>query len=401
MEKHYSMSLYLIGIIAIIAVISMTISFTQIQQEKKAEAISNGLIDLVDEEGNFVGQAFRVQGGQLTTSSGKTIKLSKPTADKGIYTPQQASQQQGDPTPQPGGDDQETPPPTVTYSIPVNQLESAAFQQAQTAGGFQYVQNLQCTESQKSYCSEGKKYTNTTYSNCTKTQTSMTCPVGTKCENGECKTIYIQTGGMQYTYCTDSQKPYCSGGLLKTNITYQNCTKTQTSKTCPAGQTCPNGKTACEDKCLTQKPGFACKDVKLQCPLGDATCVNNIGCVKYLCPGGATNVCCPTAKTACEIQHPGYLCKDISPNCPTGDLSCITNRGCFKGLCPGSLTNVCCPEIQTKSNICETAIFGYACKDVASKCPTASVACVNNLGCYKGLCPGTPLTTVCCKAIYI
>jgi hypothetical protein len=46
---------------------------------------------------------------------------------------------------------------------------------------------------------------------------------------------------------------------------------------------------------------------------------------------------------SCTEQHPGYSCRTIS--CEAGEEigSCAARQGCIRGLCPGGETNVCCP----------------------------------------------------------
>lgn len=46
--------------------------------------------------------------------------------------------------------------------------------------------------------------------------------------------------------------------------------------------------------------------------------------------------------SSCD-QVAGFSCQDKSSNCPSGDRSCLEALGCRIGLCPGGKTNVCCP----------------------------------------------------------
>ncbi|MBI5398854.1 hypothetical protein HZB03_05310 [Candidatus Woesearchaeota archaeon] len=45
----------------------------------------------------------------------------------------------------------------------------------------------------------------------------------------------------------------------------------------------------------------------------------------------------------CSKSYAGYSCKDISASCPDASVECLQNLGCVKGICPGPATIVCCP----------------------------------------------------------
>ncbi len=75
------------------------------------------------------------------------------------------------------------------------------------------------------------------------------------------------------------------------------------------------------------------KEIKIQPPPGGreaADCQNMIGTGTK-------------GEGKCSSTFEGYSCKDVSAECPTGDASCIEGLGCKVGYCPGGKTNVCCP----------------------------------------------------------
>ncbi|MBI4739326.1 hypothetical protein HY772_07315 [Candidatus Woesearchaeota archaeon] len=67
----------------------------------------------------------------------------------------------------------------------------------------------------------------------------------------------------------------------------------------------------------------------------------NVDCGKPT-PTGVSGTAGATAD-ACSQAYTDYSCKDISTSCPDANIACLQNLGCVKGLCPGAATIVCCP----------------------------------------------------------
>ena len=83
------------------------------------------------------------------------------------------------------------------------------------------------------------------------------------------------------------------------------------------------------------------KEMNIQPPPGNIECAG-LG-ASGVQTGGGTAGGGRARGGGCTEQHPGYSCRTITCGAGEDIGSCAANQGCIRGLCPGGETTVCCP----------------------------------------------------------